>query len=85
MTWNFFPASWEIKKSFFPEDPRNVMWAMKNLGCLGCIGDEILPNLYGDFNSRQYKDPYKPTKISWKGSEGFFRSSLKLDLVTFRM
>ena len=34
----------------------------KNFGCLGYIGDEILPNYMGIFIS-QYKDPYKPTSI----------------------
>ena len=29
-------------------------------GCLGCIGDEILPKCMGILIS-QYKDPYKPT------------------------
>ena len=34
----------------------------KSPACLGCIGDEILPNYIGILIS-QYKDPYKPTSI----------------------
>ena len=42
-------------------------------GCLGCIGDEILPNHMGILIS-QYKDPYQPTSIM-ESSKGFFRGS----------
>ena len=43
----------------------------KNPGCLGCIGDDILPNYMGILIS-QYKDPYKPTRIQWKVVRVFF-------------
>ena len=42
----------------------------KNPGCLGCIGDEIHPMIWG-FYFCQYKDPYKPTRIQWKVRPGF--------------
>ena len=34
----------------------------KNPGCLGYIGDDILPNYIGIFIN-QYQDPYEPTSI----------------------
>ena len=36
----------------------------KNLGWLGYIGDDILPNYIGMIIISPYKDPYKPTRIS---------------------
>ena len=42
-------------------------------GCLGCIGDELLPSYMGVLIS-QYKDPYQPTSIM-ESSKGFFRGS----------
>ena len=43
------------------------IWAMRKRapGCLGCIGDDILPNYMGILISL-HKDPYKPTRIQWK-------------------
>ena len=37
--------------------------SVQNPGCLGYIGDEILPFLNGDYFISQYKDPYKPISI----------------------
>ena len=44
----------------------------KKPGCLGCIGEEILPNYMGILIS-QHKDPYKPTRIQWKAGGFFFQ------------
>ena len=43
----------------------------KTTGCLGCIGDEILPSFVGILINH-YKDPYEPTSISWKVSGRVF-------------
>ena len=45
----------------------NSIWAMRKRapGCLGCIGDDILPKYMGIWISL-HKDPYKPTRIQWK-------------------
>ena len=35
-------------------------------GGLGCIGDEILPNLWGNFYKPHIRIPIIPTSIQWK-------------------
>ena len=39
------------------------------VGCLGFIGDEILPNYIGIiiYNKPIISYPYEPTRIQWKG------------------
>ena len=46
----------------------------KETGWLFDVGDEILPNCMGIIIS-QYKDPYKPNRISWNVIRVFFRGS----------
>ena len=40
----------------------------KKSGCLGYIGDAILPSYVGITISR-YRDPYEPTRIQWNVSK----------------
>ena len=47
-------------------------------GCLGCIGDEILPIFLGILIS-QYKDPYKPTS-TMESRRAFFVAQMVLDM-----
>ena len=42
----------------------------QNPGCLGYIGDEILPSYMGIIISH-YKDPYQPTRIQWNVNRVF--------------
>ena len=43
-------------------------------GCLGCIGDDKLPNYIGIIINH-YKDPYSTTSISWKVRPCYVRFS----------
>ena len=49
-------------------------------GCLGCIGDEILPNYMGILIS-QYKDPDIPTSIM-ESNKGFFVAQMCFSVKT---
>ena len=81
-------TSWMVEVGGCHRDGSPIVnWAMKKraLGCLGGIGDDILPKFMGIFLKSQYKDPYKPTSISWKVGGFFFRCSIVFSNLSIRV
>ena len=73
--WMFFFWEWVWLSNFCWSFPFQLSNENKS-GCLGYIGDAILPSDVGITISR-YKDPYEPTRIRWKVSiRGLFFSWL---------
>ena len=60
---------WPQKREVHQRGERVKVSNEKNLGWLGYIGDDVLPNY---ILISQYKDPYKPIRIQWNVIHGFW-------------